>query len=381
MKPKNTKHSRSQAVPKDPVQAVAWYREAAERGDVKAQHNLGTCYVSGEGVGQDPVQAVDWFRKAAEQGHADAQFYLGMCYHEGWGVAKNPAQAVAWYRKAAEQGVVSAQHNLGMCYTERMGVAKDHVQAVAWFRKAAERGFAASKHNVGYAYETGEGVAKDPVQAVAWYRKAAAQGYSLAEHRLGMCYRDGTGVAKDPAQAIVWFRKAAAQGLEIAQKDLRKAVAHDIAVARRALNTREVVLKIEHSYGSKVLSTKTDFFGDETRLVEHRYNTFESRITKPIRGLASMTNEVFCPYCGHAIGIRACSDTATFVANCLGMLWIVVLVVGIYNLRSCGDFGPLGLGVGTIVIFSIWGEPEYVVKESTCTGAAGSHTCTYVKDV
>ena len=66
---------------------------------------LAVCYKNGEGVPKNEVEAVKWFRKAAEQGDADAQFYLGWAYvTNGEGVPKDEVEAVKWYRKAAEQG-------------------------------------------------------------------------------------------------------------------------------------------------------------------------------------------------------------------------------------------------------------------------------------
>ncbi|KAB2645301.1 MAG: SEL1-like repeat protein, partial [Verrucomicrobia bacterium] len=45
-------------------------REAkAKQGDADAQFNLGVCYESGNGVAKDYVEAVKWYRKAAEQGN------------------------------------------------------------------------------------------------------------------------------------------------------------------------------------------------------------------------------------------------------------------------------------------------------------------------
>ena len=34
------------------------------------------------------MEAVKWFRKAAEQGYVDAQYNFGVCYDKGNGVAK-----------------------------------------------------------------------------------------------------------------------------------------------------------------------------------------------------------------------------------------------------------------------------------------------------
>jgi hypothetical protein len=83
-------------VTKDDVQAVAWYRRAAEQGLPDAQTNLGTRYASGQGVAQDPVQAVAWFSKAADHGDMSAAFNLGVMYANGTGVAADPIEAYKW---------------------------------------------------------------------------------------------------------------------------------------------------------------------------------------------------------------------------------------------------------------------------------------------
>jgi TPR repeat protein len=71
----------------------------------------------GQGVAKDEVEAVKWYRKAAEQNDAEAQYNLGLCYANGQGVAKDEAEAVKWYRKAAEQNDADAQYNLGLSAT------------------------------------------------------------------------------------------------------------------------------------------------------------------------------------------------------------------------------------------------------------------------
>ena len=50
------------------------------------------------------MEAVKWWRKAAEQNDADAQSDLAVCYAKGQGVAKNEAQAYKWVRLAAARG-------------------------------------------------------------------------------------------------------------------------------------------------------------------------------------------------------------------------------------------------------------------------------------
>ena len=68
-----------------------------------AQVNLGRCYEHGEGVTKDEVEAVKWYRKAAEQNDAQAEHDLGCCYANGQGVTKDYVEAAKWSCKAAEQ--------------------------------------------------------------------------------------------------------------------------------------------------------------------------------------------------------------------------------------------------------------------------------------
>ncbi|MCZ6860868.1 MAG: tetratricopeptide repeat protein [Alphaproteobacteria bacterium] len=46
---------------RDYVEAVKWYRLAAEQGHAADQHNLGVMYLNGDGVPQGYVRALMWF--------------------------------------------------------------------------------------------------------------------------------------------------------------------------------------------------------------------------------------------------------------------------------------------------------------------------------
>jgi TPR repeat protein len=128
---------------------LAEIRAGADKGDAKAQYELGRAFFSGTlGVAKDEAEAVKWFRKAAEQNVADAQFSLGVCYANGRGVTKDDAEAVKWFRKAAEQNLADAQYNLGVCYDSGEGVAKDEVEAYKWWLLAAGQGNDDAKYNM-----------------------------------------------------------------------------------------------------------------------------------------------------------------------------------------------------------------------------------------
>ena len=115
-------------------------RAKAELGDVQSQCIMADAFASGKfGLTNDYVQAVIWFRKAAEQNYAVAQYALGVAYTKGQGVATDEPEGVKWYRKAAERNLAAAQYGLGVCYANGVGVMKDYVQAWKWIMLAADQ--------------------------------------------------------------------------------------------------------------------------------------------------------------------------------------------------------------------------------------------------
>ncbi len=125
--------------PKNYAEAVKWYRKAAKRDHVAAQHNLGVCYASGHGVSTDYNEAVKWYREAAKQKFTPQhKNNLGACFAAGQGVRRDHAEALKWYLKAAEQGDAKAQFNAGAIYANSQNVLPWIMQeAVKWYRKAA----------------------------------------------------------------------------------------------------------------------------------------------------------------------------------------------------------------------------------------------------
>lgn len=70
------------------VQELDELRARAAAGEADAQAKLGFRYASGEGVAEDAVEAVRWFRLAAEQDHPDAQTALPSGWHR-WTSARH----------------------------------------------------------------------------------------------------------------------------------------------------------------------------------------------------------------------------------------------------------------------------------------------------
>ena len=72
--------------------------------------------------GGDYATALRRLSPLADKGDARAQFDIGFMHAYGWGLPRNPAEAIAWYRKAAEQGHVEAQYYLAYAYDTGEGV-------------------------------------------------------------------------------------------------------------------------------------------------------------------------------------------------------------------------------------------------------------------
>ncbi|KAG0260129.1 hypothetical protein DFQ27_003738 [Actinomortierella ambigua] len=201
------------------VEAVRWYIKAASQENPDAQYNLGVMCRNGRGVEQSDVEAVKWFTKAADQGNSDALYYLGVMYENGQGVEQSDIEAAKRYIMAAHEGNPKAQFNVGCMYETGRYINQSDVEAVKWYTKAASQGSPNAQCNLGLMYETGRGVDQSDVEAVKLYTKAASQGDPSAQNNLGWMYDLGQGVEQDDILAVEWYKKSSAQGLM--KKDIR----------------------------------------------------------------------------------------------------------------------------------------------------------------
>ena len=131
---------RPDATPGELEEAADYYRRAAERGNSRAQAELGLMYLEGQGVQGNPEEAARWLRRAAESGDAIAQYSLALLYHQGHGVGRDFGEALYWYENAARQGNAGAMNNLAIMHGLGEGVPQSNVEAYAWFAMAASHG-------------------------------------------------------------------------------------------------------------------------------------------------------------------------------------------------------------------------------------------------
>jgi localization factor PodJL len=97
-------YQQGEHVKADPVTAFAWFSRAAEKGNLKAMHNLAIAYAQGQGTAKDEARAAEWFTRGAERGYVDSAFDLAVLYERGTGVPQVLKQSLKWYDVAALAG-------------------------------------------------------------------------------------------------------------------------------------------------------------------------------------------------------------------------------------------------------------------------------------
>jgi len=81
---------------------------AAKSGDTEAMLWLGVKYSnSNQVVPRDDVQATAWFRKAAETGDPSGMYWVGLAFWSGRGIATDMVEAYKWFDLSARYGSVA----------------------------------------------------------------------------------------------------------------------------------------------------------------------------------------------------------------------------------------------------------------------------------
>ena len=162
------------------VDAVKWYRKAADKGHVHAQTNLGLMHAQGKGVPLSMPKAREYLQVAAAQGDPSAQYCLGRMLMCGGDPAAEmmPAattitkatterlyEAEALWQRAAAAGYVQSQYALGLLYSQGCGgiVLKDRQRAEHFMVLAAEGGHPEAERCLEHLLR----------QKCGWYQQAA----------------------------------------------------------------------------------------------------------------------------------------------------------------------------------------------------------------
>lgn len=130
-------YANTAGVKKDLLRAINYWKTGAEKGNADCQFSVGLVYQAGEripgGVKADPVEAVKWYRLAAEQHNTEAIQHLAMMNSMGMGIEQDNSEAIKWFRKGAELGDADCLWGLGHCYLDGRGAPQDSVLAYALY--------------------------------------------------------------------------------------------------------------------------------------------------------------------------------------------------------------------------------------------------------
>ena len=202
-------------VKQDFIEAVKYYNQAADLGNVEAQVTMGQIYFCGPVSMQDSVLAFKYFQLAAEKGHAEAQIMLGKMYATGVGGAcwQDFSFAFRYLKLAADNGHAEAQFKVGNMYFKGQAVQNNFDEGKKYFKLAAVQGFAEAQVFLGklYLYQ------KNYPEAFKYCKLAADLGDEFAQNAVADMYYHGRGVARDFLEAKKYYQFAANQSNKSAQ--------------------------------------------------------------------------------------------------------------------------------------------------------------------
>lgn len=165
--------ARATAATGDLDRAVVLYRDAAERGDLRALVSLAQLTEQGTGVAQDTDRAFALYEQAAEGGSHDAMINVAITLLEGTAVPADPDRAIALLKQASDEGSAKATFNLGVLAQSGQG---DGVNAaLGYFYKAAREGEAEGYRAAAILLDEGRGTPRDPSQAAVMLLRGAAE--------------------------------------------------------------------------------------------------------------------------------------------------------------------------------------------------------------
>lgn len=199
-------------VEKDAKKALSLYKQVQQKyKSIDIRFDIASCY----DALRKYKQSIPLLRQLAQKGNAKAQTNLGYYYFYGIGVSRDKKMAQQWYEKAAAQGCATAMSNLGLNYKS----AQDFKQAIKWLLRAAELGDATGQYEVGCFYAK----KNNPKEAFMWYQQATEQGHKEATKCVARCYFDGNGIRQDLQKALEYFTKIQCEPeMTLVKRDLQQ---------------------------------------------------------------------------------------------------------------------------------------------------------------
>lgn len=119
----------------EPAQAREKLLELALREDHEAEFYLG--HLADERSPRDPVEALAWYRKSAVGGHLEAKHWVASFMYHGMGTVQDIEGAIALLRECADAGLDASQWKLGQ---HLLQFPANRAEALGWLARAADQG-------------------------------------------------------------------------------------------------------------------------------------------------------------------------------------------------------------------------------------------------
>lgn len=153
----------------------------AIRGDLSSCLEMGDYYAEDDTKHTDYLEALKWYKQAANSGSDRAIFELGRLYSSNAADIRNAREeALALFMNLAEKGFPTAQCILGMKYWLGDGVENSPATAVKWLELAARQQHEEAIRQLGDLYAS----MHDDENAEKWYRIGAAAGDAYCQEKL-----------------------------------------------------------------------------------------------------------------------------------------------------------------------------------------------------
>ena len=244
------------------TEAIKYFNQAKDLGNIDAYYYLANCYKSGFGVPINREKALNLANTGYELGSIPATFQLGkfLKFYGGDNneIAKKQSERLHKKSFIAKWFIDQFEKYKSPIYATEIGymyilgdggVEKNKQNYVNWIKTGALLGDPAGQKALAVLYESGNseyGIEMDKKKAVEWYTKAAEIGYAEAQYDLAKYYFNrsymgslfaGTGLfdddipdEKDYENALFWYKKASEHGHSYSQWEIGKMYYNAIGV-------------------------------------------------------------------------------------------------------------------------------------------------------
>jgi len=215
----------AEGVTKDDSIAYTEYLKGAEKGHSDCMLKVASFLLAGRGEQEkNPNEALAWFKKAANAGQVLGHVQAARILMQGDGL--NIVEAYNHILISAESGLVDMQNELGLLYLSGSLGIRDSTAAASWFRRSAAGKFPAGAYNLAVLLEQGIGVPQNFDRAGQLYTLAANTGHVQSTTALGRFHAEGRGTKQDLPRAWALFSLALERGDKEAKSFIEQVAAN-----------------------------------------------------------------------------------------------------------------------------------------------------------